>query len=488
MMTPEHEELLTLAETLNVLGVSKQTLYRLMERGALKGVKVGRQWRFRQADLDTYLNRGPAAQAVATAPVDQIDDELAFLYGQLNLPMPALPGELDPADEKLVLLVNGLFLLAISQRASDIHLEPLRDAGIARIRIDGVLQEIRRMPGDVFRGIIMRLKIMSDMALEINNLPQDGRIKVRAQQKDFDLRMSIIPAIFGESAVLRILDQSSVLIGLEKLGFMPDEEARLRNLCHKPNGLLIFTGPTGSGKTTSMYSCLMTMNADASKILTIEDPVEYLLPGIVQSAVNMRNGYTFAAALRAFLRQDPDVVMTGETRDRDTLYICIQAALTGHLTLTSLHTQDAAAALTRMVDIGAEPFLVASSTAGVLAQRLVRQLCPDCKQPVELPKAALDDLRAKAKAGGYILPKDAVFYQAVGCDKCSRRGFRGRTGLFELLEMTAAVREAFLGKAPKEELIAAAVKDGMTTLLADGIRKAAAGITTVEEVLRVVAA
>lgn len=487
MMTPEHEELFTLAETLKVLGVSKQTLYRLMERGALKGVKVGRQWRFRQADLDAYLNRGPAAQAVTTAPADVIDEELAFIYGQLNQAIPALPGELDPADEKIVLLVGGLFQLALTLGASDIHLEPGRETGVARIRIDGVLHDVRRLPADVFRAMLVRVKIMSDMNLDVTGTPQDGRIHVNVADRKYDIRVSVIPAVFGESAVLRILDQSSVLIGLEKLGFMDDDRERLRRLCHKPNGLLIFTGPTGSGKTTTMYSCLMEMNAETSKILTIEDPVEYLLPGIVQTAVNVRNGYTFVSGLRAFLRQDPDVLMIGEVRDRDTLLISIQAALTGHLVITSLHTQDAADALTRMVDLGAEPFLVASSVAGIMAQRLARKLCQHCKQSAELPKAVLDDVRAKALAGGYAIPKDAVFYQAVGCEQCGQRGFRGRTGIFEVLEMTPAVREAFLNKAPKEELVAVAVKDGTHTLLADGIRKATEGITTVEEVLRVVA-
>jgi excisionase family DNA binding protein len=487
MMTPDHEELLTLAETINVLGISKQTLYRMMDRGALKGVKVGRQWRFRQADLDAYLNRGPAAQAVTTASADLVDDELAFFYGQVQQPVPALTGDLDPADEKLVLLVNSLFLLAIAQRASDIHLEPLRDAGVVRIRIDGVLHEARRMPADVFRGVIVRLKIMCNMNLEIIGAPQDGRIQIRANQRAFDLRMNIIPAVFGESAVLRILDQSSVLIGLEKLEFFPDDEARLRHWCGLPSGLLLFTGPTGSGKTTTMYSCLQTVQAETRKVLTIEDPVEYLLPGIVQSAVNRRNNYTFVTALRAFLRQDPDVIMVGEVRDRETLEIAIQAALTGHLLLTTLHTRDAVEALTRMVDIGAEPFLIASSVAGILAQRLARKLCSACKQPAMLPKAVLDDVCARAAAGGFTAPNDVVFYQAVGCDQCAHRGFRGRTALYELLEMTPAVRDAFLSKAPKADIVAAAVAEGMHTLFADGIRKAAAGMTTIEEVLRVVA-
>ncbi len=487
MMTAEHTELLTLAETLAVLGISKQTLYRMMERGAIKGIKVGRQWRFRQADLDAYLNRGPAAQAVASAPANLLDEELAFVYGQLGRPVPARDDMLDLAEAQIVLLVNGYIALAIAQSASDIHLEPLRDAGVVRIRIDGVLHTLRRMPADVFRGMIVRLKMMSNLNLEISGTPQDGRVRLSIAQRDYDLRMSVIPAVFGESAVLRILDQNSVLIGLERMEFMADDLARLQRWCGKASGMLLFTGPTGSGKTTTMYSCLSRMHAEACKILTIEDPVEFLLPGIVQTAVNMRNGYTFPTALRAFLRQDPDVLMIGETRDRDTLYITIQAALTGHLVLSTLHTQDAADALTRMVDIGAEPFLIASSVAGILAQRLARQLCPACKQPVALPAAALVDVRTQAAAGGFIVPADAVFYQAVGCDQCARRGFRGRIGLYELLEMTLAVRDAFLNKAPKAELVAAAVGDGMHTLLADGIRKAAAGLTTVEEVLRVVA-
>ncbi len=328
---------------------------------------------------------------------------------------------------------------------------------------------------------------MAALNLDVTGVPQDGRIRLNVLQREFDLRVSVIPTVFGESAVMRILDQDTVLLGLEKLGMTADGEARLRQLLAKPNGLFIATGPTGSGRTTTLYSCLLTMPADATKILTIEDPVEYLLPGIVQTGVNARNNFTFAVALRAFLRQDPDTILIGELRDRDTLLVAIQAALTGHLVLTTLHTNSATDALTRLVDIGAESFLVASSVAGVIAQRLIRQLCPACKTPVTLPAAALGDIRARAAAGGYALPEKVTFQQAVGCDQCAGRGYRGRVGLFELLEMTPAVREAFLAHAPKDEIVALAVKDGMRTLFADGMRKAAEGITTVEEVMRVAA-
>ncbi len=350
-----------------------------------------------------------------------------------------------------------------------------------------MLHELRRLPIEVFRGVLLRVKIMAGMSMEASGVPQDGRIRLNIEGREIDLRVSLIPTVFGESTVVRILDQTTVLLGLERLHFMPDDLARLESWLHKPSGMIIATGPTGSGKTTTLYSCLQRINATTKKILTIEDPVEYLLPGVVQSAVNVRNGYLFPYALRAFLRQDPDVILVGEVRDRETLLVAIQAALTGHLLLTTLHTQGAVEALARMVDIGAEPFLVTNSVVGILAQRLPRMLCPECKQPRPVPEAMLIDVAAKAQAGGFTIPPDAVFYGPVGCPQCGQRGYRGRLALYELLEMSPAVNEAFLSNATREQITATAVAEGMHTLFADGIRKAAEGITSIEEVMRVLA-
>ncbi len=493
---PAEVDLLTLAETTEFLGISKQTLYRMMERMDIRGIKVGRQWRFRKGDLTAFLQRGPQASVLVNASPDAVDEELAFFAGELAklgetsaLADTAAPmtgdDALDLAEGKIVKLAGQMFALAIRSGASDIHLEAERQAARLRIRIDGVLCEVRKLPRDVYDALAVRLKTMANMNLEERRLPQDGRIQLDIGGRKFDMRQSLVPSIFGESFVIRILDQTSVLIGLERLGILPDDQERLLRLLHLPQGLVIGTGPTGSGKTTTMYSALNALNRPELKILTIEDPVEYAMPGLTQVAVNARAGLTFTTGMRSFLRQDPDILFAGEVRDRDTLEIAIQAALTGHLMLTTLHTEDAVSVLQRMEDIGIEPFLITAALAGVVAQRLARKLCEHCKAPMAMPPAARARIVELAARGGYAVPKDAVFYQAVGCEQCAQRGFRGRTGLFEVMDFTPALREAFLVKAPKADLVALAVQGGMHTLVADGIRKAAAGVTTLEEVLRV---
>ncbi|MHB9023784.1 MAG: ATPase, T2SS/T4P/T4SS family [Armatimonadota bacterium] len=489
----EREDLLTLNETIDFLGVSKQTLYRLMGRGQLKGIKVGRQWRFSKEDLDAYLQRGPVATALSTVPADDVDSETVYFRAKLreqgDETLLVHDGEVEPGEEKVTELAAALITLALVSAASDIHLEPFRAGEEAklrvRLRIDGVLHVIRELPGAIGQALVLRLKAMSALNLEERSFPQDGRMRFRRLGKEYDIRMNVTPAVFGESLVMRIFSRGNVLLGLEREGFLPDDLERLHRWLAHPSGLIYFTGPTGSGKTTTMYNSLQRLDREAVKILSIEDPVEFLLPGIVQSAVQRKSNYTFPVALRSFLRQDPDIIMVGEIRDLETAEICIQAALTGHLVLTTLHPSDAAGAIVRLIDMGVEPFLVTSATIGILYQRLARILCEHCKEPVALSVGQLQRIRVLAAQGGYEMPEDAVFYAGKGCEQCRNSGYRGRTGLFELLELTPAVKEIVLRGATKEEITAIAVKEGMHTLLADALRKAAMGITSVEEALRV---
>jgi len=484
----EQEELLSLADAVLYLGVSKPTIYRLLERGEVKGFKVGNQWRFRRADLTAYLERSPVAVAMGGIPSALLDTELEWFAGELRgleITPPSWESTAS-SEEKTLILVNQMIRLAVAMRASDIHLEAMRfgdnNVLLLRYRIDGVLHEMHRMSIELQAPMLARWKTMANMNLEERRLPQDGRIQIRIDGRNLDLRVSLNPTVFGEALVARILDPAVVLLGLEKLELMPDDLARLSGFMRRASGLLIFTGPNGSGKTTTMYSSLLEVAGPEIKTLSIEDPVEYLLPWVTQTQVNMRNGLTFASALRSFLRQDPDVIMAGETRDCDTALIIIQAALTGHLVLTSLHTTNAATALIRLIDIGVERFLVAASVAGVVSQRLVRKLCQHCKTPVEVPQASLRALGiSQEELAG------ATFYTAPGCPACAHRGFRGRIGIYEILTFSETIARQVINGASSEELEQTAVAEGMTSLLRDGLRKAAAGLTTVEEVLRVVA-
>lgn len=487
--TVEQEELMTLSETIEFLGISKQTLYRMMERGEVKGVRVGRQWRFRKAELSAYLERGPVAMAMAAAPHDALDAELDYFAERLETPRPAIDDAGDPGEQKVILLATQIIALAIDAKASDIHLEPAKfeqdPVLLLRYRVDGVLHEVRRIPTNVTAALTARFKTMADMNIDERRVPQDGRIHLRNHGRDYDVRINTAPGALGEAITMRILDQHSLLLGLDKLGFVADDLARLQEWIHRPNGLILATGPTGSGKTTTLYSCLLKKASERIKTMTVEDPVEVLLPWITQVPVNRKAGVTFPVALRGFLRSDPDIIMVGEIRDLETAEIIIQASLTGHLLLSTLHTQDCPAVLSRLTDMGVAPFLVGSTLIGVVSQRLIRVLCPHCKQPTELSPQVREQVRQQALSGGYQLPDDAQFYRAVGCEQCNGRGYRGRTALFELMEFTTEVKDAFLRGASEKEIAAIAVLDGMVTLAADGIRKAALGVSTIEEVLRV---
>jgi len=483
----EREELVSLEEAAEQLSVSKSTLYRMIDRGEVKGRKVGRQWRFRMADLRAYLERGPQAVVLSTVNVNELDALLAEEENVLNglsAVVPPLPKHAE-IEVKLDAAIDRLFRLGIEARASDIHLVPERESARVQVRIDGVLADQLRISQTLYPALVGRVKAMSGANPDEHSIPQDSRIRIRLDEHEYDLRVSFLPVVFGESIVMRILDQSAVLLGLKQIGLHLDDQERLQRWIASPNGLILCTGPTGSGKTTTLYSCLNRLTGEKINVMTVEDPVEYLLPYTRQTAVNRRSGLTFAAALRAFLRHDPDVIMIGELRDLETAEIAVQAALTGHLVFTTLHTNDAPAGITRLLDMGVEPFLVSGCLRGIIAQRLARQICPHCKEPVILAPEVLAHVRDLSHRGGYDVPDDAVFYRGKGCEQCRGFGYRGRTGLYELLEFTSAVREAFLRNATAEELTRVAVKDGMHTLVADGIRKAAGGITTVDEVLRV---
>ncbi len=391
----------------------------------------------------------------------------------------------DLAEEApIIRLAKVLIQRAIQERASDIHIEPERDRTRIRYRIDGVLHEVVPLPKYVHAPLVSRVKIMANMNIAERRVPQDGRIHVRHQGRDYDLRVSSVPTTNGEKVVMRILDVHSVLIGLDKLGLYPDHQAIVEKLIRQPNGMILSTGPTGSGKTTTQYAILNHLNSVEVNILTIEDPVEYQLDGIYQVHVNRKAGLTFAVALKYFLRQDPDIILVGEIRDLETAEIAIQAALTGHLVLSTLHTNDAPSTVTRLVDMGVEPFLISSSVIASISQRLARRICPHCKEPYQPRRDLLLGFGFDPDAPEN---KDVVFYHGRGCEHCRYTGYSGRIAIFEIMEMNAELAELVAKRATHGQIREAAIANGMMTLAQDGFRKVLDGITTVEELARIVA-
>ncbi|MEW6720183.1 MAG: type II secretion system ATPase GspE [Thermodesulfobacteriota bacterium] len=383
-----------------------------------------------------------------------------------------------PDEAPVIRFVHSVLFRAIRERSSDIHFEPYEKEFVVRNRVDGILYQMVAAPRKWHAPAVSRIKVMAGLDIGERRLPQDGRIRIRLGGKEIDIRVSTVPTSFGERAVLRILDRSSILLGLSDLGLTPLELDALEKFLARSNGILLVTGPTGSGKTTTLYASLRRLDSGTKNIITIEDPVEYQIRGIGQIQVNPKIHLTFASGLRSILRQDPDIIMVGEIRDQETAEIAIQASLTGHLVLSTLHTNDSASAVTRLVDMGIEPFLVASSVCGVIAQRLVRRLCPDCKIPYAPEAAEVRSLGMKAA------PK-TPFYRPAGCPKCSNTGYSGRTGLYEILPADEAIRSLILTRADADGIKALAVSRGMRTILSAGAEKVAAGITSVEEVLRV---
>lgn len=386
---------------------------------------------------------------------------------------------LEDDDMPIVKFVNLVLMQAVQDRASDIHFEPFEDEFKIRYRVDGALYEMTPPPLHLAMPVASRLKIMANLDISERRLPQDGRISCNINGRQVDLRLSTLPTQFGESVVLRVLDRSAVNLGIEHLGFPEPIMEYVEEVIEEPNGIFVVTGPTGCGKTTTLYSCLRRINKTGIKLLTVEDPVEFDIEGIMQVPVKESVGMTFAKALRAFLRQDPDVIMVGEMRDLETSQISIQASLTGHLVISTLHTNDAPGAVTRLVDMGVEPFLISSTLMGVLAQRLVRTICSDCKTGFEPTEQQLELLSLK--------PEDAVgkqFFYGSGCGECSDTGYKGRKGIYELLKVSESVRTLINERAPTVVIRQKAVEEGMITLREDGLRGIFNGDSSIEEVMK----
>jgi type IV pilus assembly protein PilB len=397
--------------------------------------------------------------------------------------------ELDTSAEKLkqlsaqapvVKLVNLIISQAIIDRASDIHIEPEDKSLQVRYRIDGILHESLSPPKHLQAAIISRLKILAQLDIAESRIPQDGRFQVTVQGREIDLRVSTLPTVYGENVVLRILDKSSLMLNLEDLGFESDALRLFKNMLESSYGVILVSGPTGSGKTTTLYSALQTINTADKNIITVEDPVEYRLKRIRQSQVNVKAGLTFASGLRSILRQDPDIIMVGEIRDQETAKISVEAALTGHLVLSTIHTNDAPGALTRLTEMGVEPFLTASATIGIVAQRLVRKLCDHCKIPYKPNAAALAELSIKSE-----IATDATLFRGGGCNTCRNTGYKGRLGIYEVMTINQEIQELALSHASSDQIKRAAFRNQMLSLRQDGIMKAVKGVTSLEEVIRV---
>ncbi len=386
------------------------------------------------------------------------------------------------SEAPVIRLVNQIIHRALDMKASDIHIEPFEDGLHLRYRVDGVLQHYPDPPaGNLAAAIASRIKLLSQMNIAERRLPQDGRIMTRVKGHELDLRVSTIPTVHGESIVMRVLDRESIKLSLSVMGFSDYNLRRYSELLARPHGVLLVTGPTGSGKTTTLYASLASLDSESLKIITVEDPVEYQLQGVNQIQVQSQIDLDFSRALRAILRQDPDIIMIGEMRDTETAKIGVQSALTGHMVLSTLHTNTAASAITRLEDMGVERYLITSSVNGVLAQRLVRSLCEDCKEPVELDNASINQTGLRP----YVTGANCTVYQAVGCESCMKTGYSGRTGIHELFVLDDVMHGAIMSGADATVLHAAAKEQGMTTLYEDGLRKVLEGVTSMEEVLRV---
>jgi type IV pilus assembly protein PilB len=382
----------------------------------------------------------------------------------------------------IIRIAHAIMMQAIREKASDIHVEPGIKGVRIRYRIDGVLNETMTVPKHIQAALISRFKIMAELNIAERRVPQDGRIPVRHEGKDYDMRVSCLPTMFGEKIVMRILDKTSVLLGLNKLGFTPEVQAKLEEIVAQPNGMFLTTGPTGSGKTTTLYSVLHKINSVEKNIITVEDPVEYQLSGVSQVQINKKAGLTFSTALRSFLRQDPDIIMVGEMRDLETAQIAVEASLTGHLVLSTLHTNDAPSAVMRLADMGIETYLIAATVQGIMAQRLCRKVCSNCKEPYRVPANFLSKFGYK--------PEDpnaqVTLYEGKGCEECRYKGYKGRVGLYELMTMNEEIAELVVRRAPVADIRDAAKANGMRELREDGLLKILEGMTTPDEVMRVV--
>ena len=445
----------------------------------------------------TILSGYPVTPAVAARSDIQRAFDRVFAVGQVaelleevaaEAPAEAhveveLGVEAGPHEKPVIRLVSAILQQAVAEGASDIHIEPRVRALAVRFRVDGVLREVTSVPSKLQSGVVARLKVLANLDIAERRLPQDGHFSARLGSRQVDLRMATLPTVHGEKTVLRLLDTSSVQPDLPTLGFESRDLERYEEVFRRPYGTILVTGPTGSGKSTTLYATLGELNSPEKNIITVEDPVEYRMVGVNQIQVNFKVGLTFASGLRSILRSDPDVVMIGEIRDRETAKISVEAALTGHLVLATLHTNDAPAAVTRLTDMGVEPFLTSSAVDCVIAQRLARRLCERCKRPAEVDEEALSELGFPF---GLVPEREWNFHIRVACDACGGSGYRGRVGVYELMEITGEIREMILRRTSAGEIGRAARRAGMVTLREDGLSKAAKGITTIEEVLRTV--
>ncbi len=428
--------------------------------------------------------------------LSEIDAALDLQYGDSKSQMDKLVDHLnteeigsedlehlkDLASEAPVIkMVNLILQKAIEMQASDIHIEPFEQTLKVRLRIDGVLQEIDAPPVTSTAAVLSRIKIMAKLNIAERRLPQDGRIKLQMQGKELDLRVSTIPTMYGESVVIRLLDKEATVLDFNTLGFTGRHSQQFIDVLSQPHGIILITGPTGSGKSTTLYTALKQLNTSERKIITVEDPIEYQLEGINQIQAKPQIGLTFAAALRSIVRQDPDVIMIGEMRDLETAKIAVQSALTGHLVLSTLHTNDAAGGITRLLDMGLEEYLLSSTVNGILAQRLVRKLCPQCKKKHLASQALIDDMKLQR----FVDNGEVYLYEATGCPACGGIGYKGRQAIIEFLPMSDPIRKLIMGHEEAGVIQHLAIQEGMLTMYEDGLRKAVQGITTLEEVLRV---
>ena len=424
--------------------------------------------------FDVQLRVAQRAEEVADA--DAIDAQVA-----------AVRMSESPFDPPVVRLVDSVVQGAIRDGATDIHIEPQEEETTIRYRIDGLLHDKARLPRGVAAAVASRIKVLSSLDISEHIRPQDGRILLTDQGREYDLRIATVGSIFGERLTIRLLDKSRVLRGLEHLGFLPDQQPLLNRLLEKPYGMILVTGPTGCGKTTTLYACVSRINERSRNIMTVEDPVEYHLEGITQIAARAKMGITFATGLRAIMRQDPDVIMVGEVRDSETARITVQAALTGHLVLTTLHTNDAAGAVVRLIEMGVEPYLITSSMLAAAGQRLVRVLC-ECREPYRASPQLLNELGITPREVGGVSTGEVVFYRPRGCPECASLGYKGRIAIFEVMLVTDEIRDLILQRRPAAVLNDAAVAGGMRSMRSSGLEKARAGITSIEELRRVILA
>ena len=430
-------------------------------------------------DIRELLSHAGAIDDVVADIIEETDD------GQSHIQVGEADISMGIDDAPVVRLVNSIISKAVDERASDIHFEPQGGEMVVRYRIDGVLRPVTSVPHRMAGGLVSRIKIMADLDIAEKRVPQDGRIGLNVGGRSLDMRVASLPTVYGEKVVMRVLDKSNVLLKLSELGFTHDTLSRFESGYRRPYGAVLVTGPTGSGKSTTLYAALNQVNSKEKNIITVEDPVEYRLPGVNQVQVNQKAGLTFAAGLRSILRCDPDIVMIGEIRDRETAKIAIESALTGHLVLATIHTNDSAGGLTRLAEMGVEPFLSASAVVTILAQRLARRLCPHCREKTTVPHAVLREVSGIQNLPRS-LPDPAPVYRPSGCPRCSGTGYRGRLGVFEVLTMSEEIERLTVSGASSEEIRRQARREGMRIMREDGLMKVLSGHTTLEELARAV--